>query len=765
MSVTGQTIHSREGACADAEHGSASHSEEAHAVSRALCRVLAEGIDIHRCQAAQALGRIDDHAAVESLIGALLDEDEDVRVDVAGALAQLADPRAVAPLLESLVGDPCGEVKVAAVKGLAGLRAPEAVPWLRRLAVSRDAEIAWDESAYYADGWDDWVDIQIAAIDALGDMSVHEAVPNIVAAIEDEDGQDLSEVGFKALSRLGPQGVAALSGFLESGDERRRRRVAVALAAADEPAAQAIVAQILRDPSKDVRLAAAQALAARASDDDRLAVLFEDPDAELRAEMIRLCGRHHPDRLIERLDDGSESVQCAALEVLPRAQGVIVDDALTEMLTAKVLESPPMVAAAAAGTLTEIAPALARGLLAERLAETTAAPDVRLAAVRGLTVTGGDTATQALIGVLGDDERQVRLEAMAGLVEFAKAAEDWPNAAGDALLAALRGELVPEPDTEAAPAEAAAEPGDAVPAGETPDDTSEQTEEEAAEAAFPVSTLASILADNDAPTATLPDPGDKVELTNEDMERLALTVRQPTKKVVAITQQVAPYQDVRRFAARLLGDLAHEDVADALAAVLDEGDRDLRLAAADSLARIGERRGGLPAATVEALSAAYANTDRDLRLAVIRALGMSKVGGVSEDEGVADLLIRCLKDEDSFIRLEAVGALAALGAAEHEIPPLLQDADPGVRSAAAQAIAAAGGPAAAGRLIAFAFEFGGYHRREAARLLRRADAVAASGHFVAVLDDPAQQAVWQIAIEALEDLNRVDLTVDAGSAA
>jgi HEAT repeat protein len=96
---------------------------------------------------------------------------------------------------------------------------------------------------------------------------------------------------------------------------------------------------------------------------------------------------------------------------------------------------------------------------------------------------------------------------------------------------------------------------------------------------------------------------------------------------------------------------------------------------------------------------------------------------------------------------------------------LLQDADPGVRSAAAQAIAAAGGPAAVDRLIEFAFEFGGYHRREAARLLRRADAAAASGHFVTVLDDPAQQAVWQIAIEALEDLNRVDLTADAGSAA
>jgi HEAT repeat protein len=714
-------------------------------------------MDIHRCQAAQALGRIGDSAAVEPLIAALLDEDEDVRVDAAVALGQIADSRAVGPLLENLAGDPCGEVKLAVVQGLARLRASEAVPWLRRLAVARDESIAWDDSAYYADGWDDWVDIQVAAVNALGDMAVGEAVPDIVAAIDDEDGQDLSETGFNALSRMGPSGINALTGYLDSGDERRRRRAAVALAAVDEPAAQAIVAGLLRDPSQEVRLAVARALAGHAPGDERLAILFADADADLRAEAVRLCGSHHPDRLIERLDDGSETVQCAVLDVLPDAYASIGNDALPEMLQAKISESPPMVAAAAVRALVEIAPERARGLLAARLADTATAPDVRLAAVRGLTVTGGDAATPAFIGVLGDDERQIRLEAMAGLLEIAKAAEEWPNAAGDALLAALRGELLPEPDEAALdtdPEEAAAGPDDTVPAAEVPD----ETEDDAAEAAFPVSTLESILGDNDASAASLPGPDETVELTNEDMERLALTVRYPTKKVVPVTPQVAPYQDVRRFGARLLGDLARPDVADALAAVMDEDDRDLRLAAADSLARIGDGLGGLSSETVAALSAAFANTDRDLRLAIIRALGRS------DDGGVAGMLIRCLKDEDSFIRLEAVGALATLGGADSDIQPLLQDADPSVRSAAALAIADTGDADAADRLIAFAFEFGGYHRREAARLLRRADAEAANRRFVAVLDDPEQQPVWQIAIEALEELNRVDLTADAGAA-
>ncbi|MCH8999001.1 MAG: HEAT repeat domain-containing protein, partial [Proteobacteria bacterium] len=75
-------------------------------VCRALVRVLREGIDIHRCQAAQALGRIRDPAGVRALVDALLDEDEDVRTDAAGALARLAPPAAGRQLLENLLGDP-----------------------------------------------------------------------------------------------------------------------------------------------------------------------------------------------------------------------------------------------------------------------------------------------------------------------------------------------------------------------------------------------------------------------------------------------------------------------------------------------------------------------------------------------------------------------------------------------------------------------------------------------------------------------------------
>ena len=52
-------------------------------VCEALSHVLNEGVDIHRCLAAQALGHIDSPVAVRALIPALLDEDEDVRTPIA----------------------------------------------------------------------------------------------------------------------------------------------------------------------------------------------------------------------------------------------------------------------------------------------------------------------------------------------------------------------------------------------------------------------------------------------------------------------------------------------------------------------------------------------------------------------------------------------------------------------------------------------------------------------------------------------------------
>lgn len=724
-------------------------------VCAALCRVLADGVDIHRCMAAQALGRIGHPGAVESLVEALLDEDADVRTDAATALLRLADPRAIKPLLDNLLGDPCTDVKLAAIEALARMGHRDAIPWLKRLLKGRDEEIVWDVSELYETGWDDWADIQIAAVKALADLDAREAVPDIVEAIADEHGQDLTEIAFKALSRLGQAGIGALATYLDDPAERRRRRAGALLAGVDGPLAREAVARALKDPSREVRLAVARSLADKNPADDRLDPLFDDAEPEVRAETVRLCGRHHPSRIEALLDDADMRVQEAALVVLANVPGIPLTDAGLERIRTLLRGMDVNVAAAAARTLAAVAPQSAFDELTEQLIDDSRPLEVRLGAVGGLATLGDEMAPPVLAEVLGDEQRQLRLEAMAALAAIAGGNEHGSSRASEILLAALRGELVAEPE----PAPDAAAPVEE--AGETIAQENARDDEAAAEAepAFPVSTLQAIL-NGDAPASGgAESPESSVELTAEDMERLALAARRSHRKIVPVIPKVAPYQDVRRFAARVLGDLARPEMAVELAEAITDDDRDIRLAAADSLARIAERMDAIPDAVVDVLLSATRDQDRDMRLATTRALG------TAQGERAAGALIGRLGDEDGLVRAEAVRALSRMSRAGPEIIAHLGDPEPGVRVAAAKAVAAAGHPGAVTSLIEFAFAHGGQHRREAGRLLLNLDAEQACERFLDVLADPDQIRVWQVAIEALEEINLAEPDIGLGAAA
>lgn len=730
----------------------ASPVDDASEVCRALARVLREGIDAHRCQAAQALGRIHDPAGVRALVDALLDQDEDVRTDAAGALARLAPPAAGRQLLENLLGDPCTGVKLNAIDALTRLRHPELAPWLCRMAAGRDDEIAWDESEFYEGGWDDWVDIQVKAIQALAELGVEAAVPEIVAAIDDEFGQDLSEVGFAALGALGTPGLAALGRYLGEGDARRRRRAAAVLGASDAAAAQPMIARALRDRSAEVRLAAARALAARDPADPRLTPLLSDPEPEVRAEIVRLCGRHHPELLAALLTDEEPAVARAVFDFVSERPDLLPRAAVAEAAASALRGSDPELAARGALALAAAAPEAALEPLTGQLLDPARALAARLGAARGLAKLGGEAAVAALAEVLGDDDRQLRLEVLAALAALAVAEAVWPNAAGETLLAALRGELVPAPESEAeAPATAhgSSEPAPA------------ESDEAVPEAAFPKSTMESILG-GDAPPLGETDGAAPVELTQADLDRLALAARNTGKKVVPVVPRVAPHQDVRRFAARVLGGLARGEVADALAQVLGaqalgDGDSELRRIAADSLARIGDGIVAFSEEVTDALLQASSGADRDLRLSAIRALGAA--GGAR----AAQVIEVQLRDPDGFVRAEAVRARAKLGAAGPGVEALLGDPEANVRLAVARAVAEAGGPDAVEHLADFAFAFEGRHRRVAGRLLRRLDVAAANARFLEALGDRDRMRLWPVAIEALEELNQPDGSAADGS--
>ena len=149
-------------------------------------RHLRDGDALTRSLAARALGA-QGVAAAPALVAALLDQDPDVRGDALAALVACARREDAAAIRSSFCGDPVPEVKLAALQALVRLRDPEFLPLLRRLAKDRAEDtVTWEDEAGV---WDDWLDLQVAAIEALGELGLSDVIDDLLEARADEMGQ------------------------------------------------------------------------------------------------------------------------------------------------------------------------------------------------------------------------------------------------------------------------------------------------------------------------------------------------------------------------------------------------------------------------------------------------------------------------------------------------------------------------------------------------------------------------------------------------
>ncbi|MCP4932611.1 MAG: hypothetical protein GY927_00045, partial [bacterium] len=544
-----------------------------------------------------------------------------------------------------------------------------------------------------------------------------------------------------------------LAGFLDSDDTRRRRRAATILAKMDSEEVREALMQAIADPSAEVRSAVLNARTKLFPDDPLLVDLLEDDDAGIRADATRLIGGYYPDMLRALLDDPCEKVREQTLHAIANVDADQIDDVLVDCLRGEIDSSSPELSVAACASLAVIAPQSALEALPILLENANQPLAVRLGALKGLTTIGGDQVVIPLVNVVDDEQRQVRLEAMSALTKLAGTGDNWPNIASSTLLAALRGEYDPDDKLDEAGEEASvqnepkAEESERRPESEEPTPVEVSVNEN-----FPVSTLDSILDDAPgmAPAVGLPETG--IELSDTDMERLAIAKRAIGKKKVKVEPKVARHDDIRRFAARVLGDLDHSEVIDALAASLDTDDIPTCIAAADSLARISARGVHFPENITEIICENLSTDDLSLKLGLIRALA-----GCEVDE-VLIQLENLLGDTDSSIRAEAIRALSGNKQLEKKIENLLADPEPSVRMSAAKAIVGDTNSANLEKLVEFSFSFEGYHGREVARMLRRVSKDRANTAFLNVLGDPDQRRVWSVAIEALEELNSKQTT-------
>ncbi len=723
----------------------------------ALVRILEEGVDVHRCAAAQALAHCPQDAAGAALRKALLDEDPDVRFDAVEALAAIgAGPHAPA-LMENLIGDPDPKVKQAVIEALTAIRHAPQLPVLRRLAVSRGDEdgIAWDESGFYEEGWDDWMDIQLQAIRGLGLMGDRAGVDVICAALDDEEGQDVSEFAIPALMAIGPDGFAALERRYEAADARFRRRVAGALAQCDSADAGGLLAKCLSDPEPEVRLRAIRANVALGLGSGPLIPMLDDPDEQVRALAVSELGPDRVEEVLRAMEDDSAAVRGAAFSVVARDPRRFDAQVVGERLAAAFAGNAD-ISENAARAWAALDPSGAVEAVGTAANDARLPVDLRLRLIEVLRELGV-AAVDRLLVAAADDDRTVRNAALAALGEMAAEMGAAPgNLAAYVLLEAAGGSILPEsemPSGDNAPDGTAegedhegTEPEIDEEAGAEPASVAEEESGPEAGAPPPRSTLDAIL--HPPAAATAEEPVVELDLDEDDLRRLELVERRRIgKKRVSPDPDIPASVEVRRYAIGLLGEVRVPWVVEWLVPVLKDERADLRRAALESLARLAAAGCAVPVDEVlPVVTEILVAGDEPDRLSAIRL-----AAGLDEAE-MPTILAALLADPSRAVRLEALRGLDRIGAAPGEVRAALTDEWPAVRLAAAGLLARVCREEAFEALFDFAFHDEGYHHVEAARLLAGIAPERAARAFAGVLADEGRKRVWQVAIEALGEI-------------
>jgi HEAT repeat protein len=708
-----------------------------------LSDLLKNGIDVHRCAAARSLGMIKYPGSAEILKEALLDEDEDVRADVVGALKEIGEAATGEAVLENLLGDPCPEVKLTAIEMLGEINHREAVPWLLKLITEQTEEINWDGDAYYSSGWDDWLDIQRAAIRAVGEMGASEAVPEILKAMDDEEGQDLSPVAIPALARLGEDGLAALKKLFGDPDSRIRRRICKTLDFGRAKTADNILNAALLDEAGDVRLEAVEKLIEHDMADERLLDFFEDDDADVRRVIVDQLGKENPARVMAALTDESPDVRQVAFRVIANAPDKFEKEGFAEIVRQAIAGVPEVAGDAGVAWACLIGAPSARSL-GEALQNPKQPLAFRMGLIEALTLLDDD-GFPFLAETAGDENRQVRVRALTALAEIARETP-WPNNASQTLLAALNGELV-EPPVEGQEGEARPE------TGEEPDQTGaesgelvqEQTELEEQDQQA-VSTLEQIMRTGLKTEEAADDgPEEVVELDEEDERFIEISKLRAMKKgKVSLDVKIAPHQDVRRFAARLLGDFNEPGLDVTLAEALAGEDDELKQSVLESLSLIGEETGGLSGDVYAAIYAETEHPDRSIRMYAARSMGFL------DSSEATGCLVEMSKDSDVHVRMEAIRGLARKTGNEGVLQTALDDEYSGVRSVAAKGLAKA--KVGMDELVALTLLHDGMHRREVIESIAEWNRYEAAEKFLDIVESEDKKRVWLIAITAIGEL-------------
>lgn len=227
--------------------------------------------------AVEALGSANSPRAVDALIQAIADSNQNVSRAAVRALGETKSERAVGPLLSLLASESLGTL---ASEALSELGQP-AVPGL--IAALKDARPT----------------VRALAARALGEIASREAVPALIELANGDSGNPRAEA-IEALSKIGdPAALNAISRAMHNGSVITRRKAIRALARMRDPKVIDMLTAALEDRDAEVRQEAAYGLG-EIGDERALgpleAAAENDPNPDVRsaaqAAIAQIQARH-----------------------------------------------------------------------------------------------------------------------------------------------------------------------------------------------------------------------------------------------------------------------------------------------------------------------------------------------------------------------------------------------------------------------------------------------------------------------------------------
>lgn len=641
--------------------------------------LLANYRDVRR-SAAQALGFLEDPQAVPALIKALEDNDRYVRKSAAEALGRLGDARAVPALIEALK-DSNWDVQESVTEALEQLGDARAVPVLIQALKGS----AWDVRRYVAEILKRLNDprtvhplvkalknSKMNVAHALGQLGDARAVPPLIKMLQDSD-QDVQGSAVKALGMLGKAAIQPLIEALQANDWYMQRSAVEALGQLGEAAVPALI-EMLQGSDRNLQTIAAEALG-------QLGDMRAIPP------------------LIEALKEGDQDVQRIAAEALGQLGDVLAVPALIEMLK----EGDRNVQRNASKAVEQSGDD-ADPLLIEMLQNRDR--DVRKSIAEALGQLGDARAVPALVEMLKDRDRDVRKSAGKATMTTYILGDDLYNESFS--LGTIGGEILGECGVSIYETIGAGEPKKVSAVAiwlSDKNDIKTTTKVVMTEHAYNDPNIRTQL--DPKAEVVIVRPQEQVQLETSTLQLRATVVdieygtgAMPSKsyferitldlEIWAHSVELGDVQtmphfinvikdsrgDVRRSAARSLGQLGDERAVPAIIEALKDSDEDVRKSAIAALGQLGDVQ--VMPHFIEALK----DTNRDVRMSATKALGSL------EDARAVPPLLELLKDSDRDVRKSAVLVLGQLGDAQAVRPltEVLKDSDRDVRKNTVEAL-------------------------------------------------------------------------------